>query len=192
MLTGQVTAVADGFRYARHHAKASKKNALAVRQVKIYFQSVPGISHQTNGIANAPYKLKIDGKDKTPAGARTDNQGIVTINIPANAKVELEIFGSIYELSYAPSLAAIECTKGVQQRLAMLGYHTGPADDIPGPLTERAILQFQADSIHLNHQFYCGGSKNGTLAIDGVTGPKPDKSETRAALQKLVKNYNGE
>lgn len=45
----------------------------------------------------------------------------------------------------APSLPPLNSVKGVQSRLAVLGYDTGVLDGISGPITQAAITAFQAN-----------------------------------------------
>ena len=171
---------------ARFLKKEKKKNVIAKRAVALYFQRYPGVD-PNSGIADAPYKLRINGKDKTPANAKTAADGKISFSISARAKAEVEIFGTVYEVKCRSKTASYTSTKGVQQRLKMLGYHVGSADGKKGALTERATLLFQADSNHPAHQPHCSGSKNGTLMIDGIIG-----DQTKKALRKLVRAHHGE
>jgi hypothetical protein len=54
-----------------------------------------------------------------------------------------------------PPMTGID-VQAVQQRLCELGYEPGPIDGIYGPVTEAAVLAFQADNL---------------LKIDGIVGP---------------------
>lgn len=174
--------------FARFLIKAKKKNVLARPVVAIYFQRYPGVD-PNSGITDVPYKLRINGKDKTPkppSNAKTDAEGKISFSLPAKAKAEVEIFGTVYELRYSSKLAGYTSVRGVQKRLNMLGYHTGSVDGKKGAMTERAVLLFQADSVRLSHKGDCPGTKNGTLMIDGILG-----DQTKKALRNLVKNKGG-
>jgi peptidoglycan hydrolase-like protein with peptidoglycan-binding domain len=56
--------------------------------------------------------------------------------------------------------------KELQTKLQSLGYDVGPIDGIFGPLTERAVKQFQKDN---------------RLKVDGIVGP-----QTYDMLNKLL------
>lgn len=56
-------------------------------------------------------------------------------------------------------------TRDVQEKLAVLGYETGPIDGIYGRMTKGAVLEFQRDA---------------GIRVDGVVGP-----ETREALHRI-------
>lgn len=171
---------------ARFLKKAKKKNVIATPVAALYFQKYPGVD-PNSGIPDVPYKLRINGKDKTPANAKTAADGKISFSLPAAARAEVEIFGTVYEVKYRSKIANFKSTKGVQQRLKMLGYHAGSVDGNKGPMTERATLLFQADSVHPDHKTHCVGTKNGTLMIDGIIG-----DQTKKALRELVKAKGGE
>lgn len=54
----------------------------------------------------------------------------------------------------------------LQTKLQSLGYNVGPIDGIFGPLTERAVRQFQKDN---------------RLKVDGIVGP-----QTYDMLERLI------
>lgn len=54
----------------------------------------------------------------------------------------------------------------LQSKLQSLGYNVGPIDGIFGPLTEKAVMQFQKDN---------------KLKVDGIVGP-----QTYEMLEKLI------
>ncbi|MDK2879890.1 MAG: hypothetical protein PWR06_2606 [Thermoanaerobacteraceae bacterium] len=54
----------------------------------------------------------------------------------------------------------------LQSKLQSLGYNVGPIDGIFGPLTEKAVMQFQKDN---------------KLKVDGIVGP-----QTYDMLEKLI------
>ncbi|MEJ8473965.1 glycoside hydrolase family protein [Roseibium algae] len=62
--------------------------------------------------------------------------------------------------------------KQAQTKLADLGYQSGPADGLDGPVTRKAVLEFQRD--------------HPPLAIDGRIGPA-----TRATLQRITERGAG-
>jgi len=54
----------------------------------------------------------------------------------------------------------------LQTKLQSLGYNVGPIDGIFGPLTEKAVMQFQRDN---------------NIKVDGIVGP-----QTYATLEQLI------
>jgi len=106
---------------------------------------------------------------------------MISIRLAPGATATLRILGSVYEISMTDELHPIEEMRGVQQRLAMLGYCPGPlkGDDAradtyvnPDAETERAILDFQVDN---------------DLYADAQFGPTSSR-----ALRNVVRNARGE
>ena len=118
-------------------------------------------------IANKPYQLTIG---KRELSGQTDKDGRLEKPIPKWAEnAVLKIDGYTWNISIAHlnpmEGAEDEGVSGIQMRLKNLGYYTGEIDSDVGPLTRRAIRDFQAD----NH-----------LKVDGICGPK-----TRAKLREV-------
>ena len=106
------------------------------------------------------YELSIDGE--TFKGC-TDGQGFLEQELPASAtNGTLRVKKSSQQIIIG-ALEPLHTAKGIQARLANLGYKPGPVDGVFGPKTTRAIRAFQNNL----------GLKN-----DGIAGPK-----TRDALQ---------
>ncbi|MGD2064237.1 MAG: peptidoglycan-binding protein [Nitrospirota bacterium] len=99
------------------------------------------VEHDDRPIADAPYHLTIDG---IPFSGETDEQGLLELDIPPDARSgSLEIDGLTYELSFGMVEPEDE-DKGAQVRLANLGFYEGAIDGVVGPLTRRALADFQA------------------------------------------------
>ncbi|MBN2563416.1 MAG: peptidoglycan-binding protein [Phycisphaerae bacterium] len=102
-------------------------------------------------VANAPYKLTIDGQDQE---GTTDGDGGVQIPIPGNARSgTLTVDAPDQTLVFPLSLGRIDPVtepSGVQGRLNNLGYACGRLDGIIGPKSKAAIRQFQLANGHPN------------------------------------------
>ena len=107
-------------------------------------------------LMNTPWQLFLD--DTEVASGVTDSEGRVIVRVPLKPdKVyRLEYPGRSVEIG-ASELEDVGSTKGMQQRLALLGYDPGPSDGISGPLTESALMEFQKDY---------------DLLLDGIYGPE--------------------
>ena len=125
-------------------------NTITLTTVKIMFQVFPGIkgTDAQRGIAGVPYTLSMDGGVSTVSGAalKTSTDGGVTLFVPSNTPAILKIFDTEYEISALGSIEAQATNKGVQRRLTLLGYELGDVDGSPGKKSDRALLNFQADS----------------------------------------------
>jgi len=109
-------------------------------------------------MANEPYKLEMPGI-ATVEGT-TDAEGKLETSIPGNAKKAFLTVGSEepgkkrvgYELDLG-TVYPIRSMAGIQQRLKNLEYYAGEIDSIYGPLTQKAIAEFQEDqSLDVNGQ----------------------------------------
>jgi Putative peptidoglycan binding domain len=125
-------------------------NTVTFKQVKIMFQVFPGIkgTDAQRGIAGVPYTLSTDGgKTVTTAAAfKTTADGGVILFVPSNTPAILKIFDTEYEISALGSIEPQANNKGVQRRLTLLGYELGDVDGSLGKKSDRALLNFQADT----------------------------------------------
>lgn len=132
-------------RVARTLKDLPHKNTLALRKLKVYFQRFPGKAgtDADRGIADVEFVLRAGGRviDK----GKTAADGSIEMLVPAGLPVELEVFGTKYDVSIQPFLEPESQVKGQQRRLSMLGYELGKPDGTFGEKTDRAALSFQAD-----------------------------------------------
>lgn len=154
-------------------------NAINVRTVDIYFQSYPGAPNVKRGVQGLDYEVLADGLP-IQSGQTGDN-GRIEVRVAPGVTTILKILGSEYDVSLIGGFHPIEEIRGVQQRLELLGYNPGPlhGDNRRANTynnrdedTERAILNFQADS---------------GLFPDAMFGSKSEK-----ALKKVMKNSKAE
>ncbi|MDI6756320.1 MAG: hypothetical protein QME78_18270 [Thermodesulfobacteriota bacterium] len=141
-----------GHAVPRRAGGAGGHAAIQRRTVEIFFQRFPGTGGGS-GIRGLEYEVTVGGG---PAQRNTTgNDGKVTLRLSPGTNATLRILGSEYEINLAGELQPIAEMRGVQQRLGMLGYYTGPlhGDDRradtynnPNEATERAMLSFQADN----------------------------------------------
>jgi hypothetical protein len=119
-------------------------NTVIIRRVKIYFRQYPGPNRggATGAIANASYVLRTG--DASASGS-LDSEGAVNVGIPAGETVQLEVFGTTYELSLQGTLEAHTTIAGCKRRLLMLGYRAGPVDNTANERSDYALLDYQAD-----------------------------------------------
>jgi hypothetical protein len=163
----------------------NKANLFSTAKAFVCFQTRPGIGND-KVIQNAgSATLKIDGKSvKTiaptngqyPLPIKPGEAGIFTIldfefHITASPSAGTETTPAPAITVWQSPMFPINSIEGVQQRLQILGYYTGRVDGMMGRLTEKAVLEFQADQ--------------GTLVIDGDPGPL-----TKNALDSFF-NTNG-
>ncbi len=155
-------------------------NAINVKTVKIYFQTSPGVpGKDKRGIEGLDYQVMCEGIPIQ--GDKTDKNGLAKVRIAPGVTTTLRILGSEYEVSLLGGLHPIEQMRGVQQRLTMLGYKTGPLHvdgrlaktyNNPDIVTERTMLEFQADH---------------GLFPDAMFGTKSEK-----VLKKIMKDSKAE
>lgn len=128
------------------------RNVLALRVVKLRFQIAGGTGADL-GTANAPFTITL-GALQVGAG-QTDANGELTLLIAPGEILEVEVLGTIYNVSFGPAMDALTTLRGQQKRLEILGYLTGhlliplantvPDDNTDGPRTRQAALNFQTD-----------------------------------------------
>jgi len=110
--------------------------------------------------ANEDYELEIDGEIYT---GTTDAEGKLDTWVRFSATKGLVKIDQFAQRVVIGGLEPITTVRGIQGRLANLGFMPGPVDGIVGPLTTAAITAFQ----HGND-----------LDVDGIAGP-----QTRAKLK---------
>lgn len=110
--------------------------------------------------ANEEYELELDG---TVYKGSTDAEGSIDIQVPITATNGLLKIDQFAQAILIGGLEPLTTIKGVQGRLANLGYMPGPVDGVVGRMTIAAIVAFQ---------------RSKGLEADGIVGPK-----TRAALK---------
>src|SRR5690606_5212652 len=93
----------------------------------------------------------------------TDAEGSIDIQVPITATNGLLKIDQFAQAILIGGLEPLTTIKGVQGRLANLGYMPGPVDGVVGRMTIAAIVAFQ---------------RSKGLEADGIVGPK-----TRAALK---------
>jgi hypothetical protein len=122
-------------------------NTLVLRRVKVIFQIYPGTggTDAQRGIPNVPFTMTVTTPGITVNG-RTGADGSVNLDIPAGTTANLQIFGTVYPITVRRTIEARTSTKGAQRRLSLLGYELGGIDGQVGEKTDRASLNFQADS----------------------------------------------
>jgi peptidoglycan hydrolase-like protein with peptidoglycan-binding domain len=149
-----------------------------LREIRVYVQMYPGTAARA-GVDRLEYSVTVG--DAPPVQGHTGSDGMISIRLAPGATAALRVLGSTYDISLTDELHPIEEMRGVQQRLAMLGYCPGPlkGDDAradtyvnPDAETERAILDFQADK---------------GLFADAQFGPTSSRS-----LRRVVRDARGE
>ena len=115
-------------------------NTLVFRKVTLRFRMYPG-DDKAGALGRMTYVLK--APIASVAGI-TRPDGSLTLRVPAGGTTSLEIFGSTYEIGVAGPPPPAATLAGVQRRLNMLGYRTGPEDGKPDARTELGALGFQA------------------------------------------------
>ena len=120
------------------------QNTVVIRNVKIYFRQFPGPNRggTPGAIANATYVLRTGD---TSVSGNLDSEGAVQVGIPAGETVNLEVFGTTYELTLQGTLEAQTTIPGAKRRMLMLGYRAGPLDASANERGNYALLDYQAD-----------------------------------------------
>ena len=154
-------------------------NTINLPTVDVYVQSAPGTPNIKRGVKGLDYQVLIGGFPMQ--SGQTNNNGKIEVRLFPGLATTVKVLGSEYEVGLLGALHPIAEMRGVQQRLTLLGFHTGPlhgdnrrADTYENPDvdTERAVLIFQADN---------------NLFPDAMFGPKSEK-----ALKKLMKKSKAE
>ena len=167
-----------GHAVPRRAGGAGGHAAIRRRTIQLIFQRYPG-SDAASVISGLDYEVTV-GTGPTRRGT-TGNDGKVTVRVAPGTITTLRILGSEFEVRLSGALHPIEEMRGVQQRLRMLGYYRGPfhgdarrADTYnnPNEVTEKAILDFQADN---------------DLFPDAMFGPRSSR-----ALRRIIRNNRGE
>ena len=136
-------------------------NTVVLRRVKIYFRQYPGPNRggTAGAITGATYTLRTGD---TSASGNLDSEGAVNVGIPAGETVQLQVFGTTYELSLQGTLEAKTTIPGCKRRLLMLGYRAGPVNGTPNERSDYALLDYQAD----HNLGVRGFDNNGAVPLD--------------------------
>jgi N-acetylmuramoyl-L-alanine amidase len=98
------------------------------------------VEYEDMPVSNADYLLVLDGSTRK---GKTDEQGLLELYIPPDAaQGVLEIEGLRFDLQLGALDPGSEDV-GIQQRLANLGFYHGELDGKIGPVTRKAISDFQ-------------------------------------------------
>ncbi len=141
---------------ARSDGKTVQGNTAVLHKVKIYFQIYPGIggTMKHRCIPGVEYKAKAGN---TVFGGLTDEDGSIQLFMAAGETAELEVFDTVYSITLKTD-SLPDATKGVKERLSILGYYTGAINETVDGETDLAVLNFQADV-----SFNANGFSNGTV-----------------------------
>ncbi|MBL7977075.1 MAG: hypothetical protein JNN12_01955 [Bacteroidetes Order II. Incertae sedis bacterium] len=126
-------------------------------QAILYFQPYPG--KHTNGISGLRYQLYVNGVATGPAGTTGANGEVRLNGLAPTGNNQLEILGTRYQIRFISTiepLTGANANKGLQRRLAMLGYELGNIDGDLGRKTDREILNFQGDKARDTNGFVSG------------------------------------
>jgi hypothetical protein len=137
---------------AKHRYRVTQRNPSIHLCVRL--RSVDG---EETPIANKAYELHFDEGEMVTGS--TDGSGMIEANLPPAAQVARIVIPD-KNLSFPVKLGhldPIDQLTGVQGRLNMLGYESGPIDGMMGPITEGAVRRYQTDH---------------DLIIDGIPGPQ--------------------
>ncbi len=128
------------------------RNVLALRVVKLRFQ-IAGGNGGDLGIADAPFTVFLG--DLQIGSGQTDSNGELSLIIAPGESLQVQMLDTIYNVSFGPAMNALTALPGQQKRLEALGYLTGhllaplanavPDDNVDGPRTQQAVLNFQSD-----------------------------------------------
>jgi len=148
----------------RRRRGAAGHAALRPVNIEIIFQRYPG-TEAASAVQGLNYSVQVG------TGAVRNNStgadGKVTVQLRSGQTARLTVMGTEYRLRLRRTLEPVNQMRGIQRRLNMLGYHAGDEDGNLGPITEHAVLNFQAD--------------NNPLKADGLAGP-----QTRQRLRNRV------
>jgi peptidoglycan hydrolase-like protein with peptidoglycan-binding domain len=156
----------NGATAARLTPDSTSHDTVNDRVVEIYFQKSPGKPRSdTRGIEGLEYRVMAGGRQIQSGRTGADGKIEMTVR-GSESTLQLMFNGSPvaeYRVTISDdALEAVTNLRGQQLRLRMLGYQLGHwgddgtgVDGMLGRLTERSILDFQADH---------------GLLIDGVAG----------------------
>jgi Putative peptidoglycan binding domain len=114
--------------------------------IQVKFQVFPGVkgTDAQRGIPDIPYSFK-SGNSAPVNGKTTADGGIILYGV-IGEKVVLTIFETDYLINVLTTIEAPTTPKGRQRRLSLLGYELGGIDGSLAKKSDRAILNYQADS----------------------------------------------
>lgn len=153
-------------RVARAANESTHVNTINVNdRVTIDFVWYPGAANVNDSLIDTLIDDAPDGskrwlhytwqREGRPAIRRPMNSSRITVALAPNSKGTLTCFGTSWRIARVANgvlMNPANTLQGVQERLDRLGYHLrspgAPAsgvDNIPGRITELAVLQFQVD-----------------------------------------------
>lgn len=140
----QVEADMEGYLEVLNIDPAKLEWLLAFKPVTLHFQTYPGRQGKAvdRGIPKLSYSVKSAGRIVNK-GQLMDTA--VETAVFEGQKLTIETLGTTYDVNVLPSLDSVNTVTGQQQRLSLLGYHTGAIDGSVGTKTEMSILGFQND-----------------------------------------------
>src|SRR5262245_3731186 len=94
-------------------------------EIKVYFQRWP-TTDSASGIADLPYSFWVEGSKDVKNGV-TASDGSISIRLADDKTGILKVLGTTYHVKVQKALDAVDKVKGVQQRLALIGYGPGAA-----------------------------------------------------------------
>ena len=142
-------------------------NTITTRTIPVYFQRFPGLEAAAGdrGITGMDYRVMSNGAQiqsgQTPANGQIDCQvrgADSTLQLLFNGAVVSEYTVSINDAALDP----VTSVRGQQQRFMMLGYDVGTSgvDGLIGGDTEKAMLNFQADTGRALHGEMAQGDRD--------------------------------
>jgi len=148
-----------GHAVPRRGAGSAGHATIRRRAIDLIFQRYPG-KEAAAAIQGLDYEVTVSGSP--PSRGRTAADGKVTVRLGAGETANVNIMGTVYQITAQSTLEPSNQLRGVQRRLNMLGYNGGPVNGTMAPSTEYAILNFQAD--------------NAPLIVDGIPGPQTHRA----------------
>jgi len=141
----------SGTPVGRLFTEAEVFDTLDVPTVEIFFQRWPGVnSGNDRGVDGMEFQVSAEGR--VIQRGRTGPDGRIEMQVRGVAST-LQILSagavvSEYSVSTHDAMEAVTTVEGQQRRLLILGYDVGPdgVDGQRGGVTERAMLDFQADT----------------------------------------------
>jgi hypothetical protein len=131
----------------RGDADSKESTNVHIPAVGVFFQRFPGVvgDDAARGIANVPFKIRVDGAEYKVQATATDARGFVIVPTPVGSKVELEIFDTVFAVTRV-GLEKLDAPVGVQRRLDMLGYEPGRLNGVPSYAFDAAMCAYQTDA----------------------------------------------